>query len=284
MKNKFKTIICAIFILFLCNIMLFATNDIEPSQIDYFSAGMVLQGHPGNLVELLLVSPDGKKIGYDVKKSTIVNDYDPVRSSYFLDGYYELNAGEIFEEWNNLDFHGKIVNGRYVLNVIGKKTGIYRITMFITGGNIGGSEINGIISSGDIHEIYIDFKLPADKTIIKKAVDFMVLKKEFEHTINEYKNDKELYRNMIKQFDILTTKLNEKEVNSFVILLNNAKNIIEKNGIQKPSFPLPRVADKKGREQMIKWRKYNKWYKKRVVPLDILIKDAKTILDNMLQK
>lgn len=130
----------------------------------FANSTLSFKGEPTNAIQLMLVNPDGKKTGYDIKTSSVVIEIP--HSSYMIGRRTneDDDNGEVYRQWQDL-YVRRPMDGKYVLYVIGTSSGNLALNIFCEDKYIGmsGKDITKPISKNEIFKIYVNYSSDPNK-------------------------------------------------------------------------------------------------------------------------
>jgi len=170
-----------------------------------------IDGRPKDLIELLLINPENKHTGFDVKNSTVVTGIP--NSYYFISSNDQGGIGNV--EIKSLTVETPL-RGKYILNILGNGTGLYEVLISISNGLHNCRTIKGIIAKDEVYKFNI---------ILSESVSNYVLKKEIIIAANNIVKDDKLSSELIYQIEYLSkqTKATRDKFNILLNILENAK-------------------------------------------------------------
>jgi hypothetical protein len=262
--------------LFFSCILLFFQN------VTFGNLNFSLKIQPYDIVEVILIDPQGKRLGYDKETKNIIDEISPQQllTSYEgPSGYYGEGNSVFPKQYKLLELFSP-VKGLYTLKVIGVSSGLYSLEMLISIHNIHEKPKReykyGIIKKGEEHlyEIYLASS-SSEECIIKKRVNIELIEREL---INGYKfkliKNKKILNTLLKQIretqqNIKRNKIEFviKNLQQFIEILNEEKlRLIREKNVD-PIYAISPIYPPN-------WQLYKEIF----LPIDILINDAETLL------
>jgi hypothetical protein len=232
-------------------------------------------------IQALLIDNDGKRLGFDKQTGKIVQEIH--------NGTYSREEPEGLSPYYWLDA-GVLRAGLYRLVIVGTDNNQYtdQIDEWDEIGNIIHMKVSGIISKGEEQYFEINYSTHThEKTTIKKIVDINLLETEIKHAF-EFKiieNDtlnKELFE-QLKQARMI--KNNRKSTKNAIQMLTNIlqkekDQLVINSAQKKPNRPRPKDINSEEDKKLIEaWNDYNVWVETNIEPLNILLGDAKELLE-----
>src|SRR3989339_218316 len=225
----------------------------------------------------------GKRVGFDKKSGAILTEIP--QGTYDYEDYGVV-------PWYHMDI-GQPTEGLYTLVIIGTDTCKYTITMsaYNERADIIGASFFGILSRGEEQRVEILYSPHTyDTTTIRKIMDAVILEKELKSALKHKmisggQSGKKLRKFMSQAAKAIKQDKSEiavANIQQFIEILEQEKVKLHKEGIQEPPFAMP--DDFATDEQLAKraeWIRYMEWKDKYISPVDILISDAKLVLENM---
>jgi len=268
--KKYINILFLIFLFFSIN----ATADISSEEdidvkkprhgiiaIRCYSIFFPNEGYPA---EILLISPDGKKVGYDYETKKEVAE---IRGSgYFTDVQPNLE-GPDSPPWRELEVMWPDTMGKYILKVYGIKDSMYDLSVSFEDrkGNFIDYQqgLNGVISKGDLHEYILYYSTSHDIFLssVKKVVDFNLIDKQLRLSVKRGYIDKKLGKELLNKWSKFK-KSYPKNPNKEVL-----KELIDRIELEKQKYKDIRE------DELIHMADF--------VSLDLLSKDIKSFLEEL---
>jgi len=269
--KKYINILFLIFLLFSIN----ATADISSEEdidvkkpsggIIAIRSGSIFFPKEGYPAEILLISPDGKKVGYDYETKKEVAE---IRGSGYFTNVQPNLEGPDSPPWRELEVMWPGM-GKYVVKLYGIRDSIYYLSVEFADRkwNIidyqGLKGYKGIISKGEIHEYILYYSTSHDIFVssVKKVVDFNLIDKQLRLAVKRRYIDKKLGKELLNKWSKFK-KTYPKNPNKEVL-----KELIDRIELEKQKYKdiredeLTHMAD--------------------FVSLDLLSKDIKSFLDEL---
>jgi len=248
-----------------------AASDFSVLSIYCFNCQAVLSDYRGN------------RVGYDKKNGTILNEMQ--NGSYDYEDYSVV-------PWYHISL-GRPNEGLYTLVVIGTDTCKYNVSIraYNEMADIVNNSFSGILSRGEEQRVEILYSPHTyDTTTIRKIMDAAILEKELKSALKHKmisggQSGKKLRKFMSQAAKAIKQNKNEiavANIQQFIEILEQEKVRLHKEGIQEPPFATPRrISTDDEIKKNEAWKVYHGWKNKYIFPVDILISDAKLVLENM---
>ena len=248
-----------------------AASDFSVLSIYCFSCQAVLSDYRGN------------RVGYDKKNGTILNEMQ--NGSYDYEDYSVV-------PWYHISL-GRPNEGLYTLVIIGTDTCKYNVSIraYNEMADIVNNSFSGILSRGEEQRVEILYSPHTyDTTTIRKIVDAAILEKELKSALKHKmisggQSGKKLRKFMSQAAKAIKQDKSEiavANIQQFIEILEQDKVRLHKEGMQEPPFAPPTEASSVDNiKKNESWRAYRAWERQYIFPVDILITDAKLVLENM---
>jgi len=232
----------------------------------------------------LLVDYRGNRVGYDAATKKV---YQEIRYGRYTFENYNEDYPYYYIDVGNPD------EGLYQFIIVSTYTQPYSVGIgaYDQLGNDVRTTIFGILSRGEEQRVEILYSPHTyDTTTIRKIMDAVILEKELKSALKHKmisggQSGKKLRKFMSQAAKAIKQDKSEiavANIQQFIEILEQEKVKLHKEGIQEPPFAMP--DDFATDEQLAKraeWIRYMEWKDKYISPVDILISDAKLVLENM---
>src|SRR3989339_1168496 len=225
----------------------------------------------------------GKRVGFDKKSGAILTEIP--QGTYDYEDYGVV-------PWYHMDI-GQPTEGLYTLVIIGTDTCKYTITMsaYNERADIIGASFSGILSRGEEQRVEILYSPHTyDTTTIRKIMDAAILEKELKSALKHKmisggQSGKKLRKFMSQAAKAIKQNKSEiavANIKQFIEILEQEKERLHKEGMQEPPFAPPKEASSVDNiKKNESWRAYRAWERQYIFPINILISDAKLVLEQL---
>ena len=232
----------------------------------------------------LLVDYRGNRVGYDAATKKV---YQEIRYGRYTFENYNEDYPYYYIDVGNPD------EGLYQFIIVSTYTQPYSVGIgaYDQLGNDVRTTIFGILSRGEEQRVEILYSPHTyDTTTMKKIMDAVILEKELKSALKHKmisggQSGKKLRKFMSQAAKAIKQDKSEiavANIQQFIEILEQDKVRLHKEGMQEPPFAPPTEASSVDNiKKNESWRAYRAWERQYIFPVDILITDAKLVLENM---